>query len=174
MRILAASLHELAKILHAPQIEADLLPVYKNCLTCNDEIRERVYEHVDVIISRVRPEIGWDLFEDLARAWKDGSLGGWRAREQLALHLPKMLELFRDVKKGERVLDVLRDALLDPFAAVRDGVTKGVSLVGDSGKPRLTNRFLMLMRYLATTRLSLYASAICCSTSVVPLSSAAA
>jgi len=128
MRILASSLHELTKILHPSQVEADLLPVYKTCLTCNDQIRERIYEHVDVIISRVSIEVGWDMFEDLARAWKDGSLGGWRAREQLAVHLPKMLAHFKDVTKGEKVLDVLRAALLDPFAAVRDGVTKGVSL----------------------------------------------
>jgi len=173
MRILAASLHELAKILHAPQIEADLLPVYKTCLTCNDEIRERVYEHVDVIISRVRPEVGWDLFEDLARAWKDGSLGGWRAREQLALHLPKMLELFRDSKKGERVLDVLRDALLDPFAAVRDGVTKGVSSFEDNPFAMLMIRFLMPMQYWATNHLWPYASETCCSTSAAPPSTAA-
>ena len=127
MRILAASVHELAKILRPEQVEEDLIPVYERCLTCIDEIRERVYEHVDVIVSRVREEEGWRLFQNLARAWKDGSLGGWRAREQLALHLPSFLETFKDVEKGKEVLEVLRDALLDPFAAVRDGVTKGVS-----------------------------------------------
>jgi len=127
MRILAASLHELAKILEPKQVEEDLLPVYRRCLTCNDEIRERVYEHVDVIISQVDPDVGWEVFQDLAASWKDGSLGGWRAREQLALHLPKCLEMFREEERGTQVLEVLRDALLDPFAAVRDGVTKGVS-----------------------------------------------
>jgi hypothetical protein len=40
-----------------------------------------------VILSRVGEEQGWRMFLDLAKAWKDGSLGGWRAREQLALHL---------------------------------------------------------------------------------------
>lgn len=127
MRILAASLHELAKILRPDQVEQDLLPVYQRCLTCNDEIRERLYEHLDVLLSRVGEEQGWRMFLDLAKAWKDGSLGGWRAREQLALHLPSFLETFRETWQGEQVLEVLKDALLDPFAAVRDGVTKGVS-----------------------------------------------
>lgn len=127
MRILAASLHELAKILRPEQVEEDLIPVYERCLSCNDEIRERVYEHVDILVSHVGPDEGWRMFQNLARAWKDGSLGGWRAREQLALHLPSFLETFREVEKGKEVLEVLRDALLDPFAAVRDGVTKGVS-----------------------------------------------
>lgn len=103
MRILAASLHELAKILDPDQVASDLLPVYRRCITCNDEIRERVYEHVDVIISQVKPEVGWDVFQDLADSWRNGSLGGWRAREQLALHLPKCLEMFREVERGMKL-----------------------------------------------------------------------
>lgn len=148
MRILAASLHELAKILTFDQVEQDLLTVYKRCLTCNDEIRERVYEHVDVIVTRVRPEVAWELFTDLAKAWKDGSLGGWRAREQLALHLPSFLETFSDVHQGEQVLEVLRDALLDPFAAVRDGVTKGIPpayvILGDDSPVAAKFRHMLL------------------------------
>jgi serine/threonine-protein phosphatase 4 regulatory subunit 1 len=148
MRILAASLHELAKILTFDQVEADLLPVYKRCLTCNDEIRERVYEHVDVIVTRLRPEVAWELFQDLAKAWKNGTLGGWRAREQLALHLPSFLETFREVHKGEQVLEVLLDALLDPFAAVREGVTQKIPpayvVLGDESPVAVKFRNMLL------------------------------
>lgn len=143
--------------------------MYKTCLACNDEIRERVYEHVDVLISRVSPVVGWDMFEDLARAWKDGSLGGWRAREQLALHLPKMLELFRDVEKGEKVLDVLRDALLDPFAAVRDGVTKGVGRRVPLLFVRLTGRYRTHTPFWEMIPQLRSVSGTCCWISAVPL-----
>lgn len=148
MRILAASLHELAKILTFDQVEQDLLPVYKRCLICNDEIRERVYEHVDVLVTRLRPDVAWELFTNLAKSWKDGTLGGWRAREQLALHLPSFLETFSDIYQGEQVLEVLRDALLDPFAAVRDGVTKGIPpayvILGDDSPVAVKFRHMLL------------------------------
>lgn len=125
-RTLAASLHELSKILHPSSVEKDLLPVYKRCLQSNDEIRERVFEHVDVFVSRVPRSLGWKLFLELAQAWKENNLGGWRAREQLALHIPSFFATFRE-EELERVLEMTRDALLDPFACVRDAATHGVS-----------------------------------------------
>ena len=127
MRLLAVSLHDVAKVLPPDQVEVDLLPVYKRCLTEHEEIREYVFTHADVILSRVNADLGWTLFQDLATAWKDGNLGGWRAREQLALHLPSFFETFSTQSQGECLLEMMRNALLDPFAAVRDAVTTRVS-----------------------------------------------
>ena len=128
LRTLAASLHELAKILRPDQVERDLLPVYERCFRCSDEIRELIFEHVDVIVSHVSTRVGWDVFLELALSWKEGPPGGWRAREQLALHIPSFFETFRNEYHIELVLDMIKDALLDPFAAVRNAATQGVGL----------------------------------------------
>ncbi|WWC68465.1 uncharacterized protein I206_102393 [Kwoniella pini CBS 10737] len=122
----ASCLHELTKILRPEQVVSDLLPVYTRLLGDSDEIRERVFEHVDVIIASVPKDVGWSLFRHLARGWKEGMLGGWRAREKLGMHIPSFLETFAGWKGVEEILEMMRDALLDPFAAVRDAVTKGI------------------------------------------------
>lgn len=127
MRTLASSLHELAKILHPDQVERDLLPVYERCLRRDDDIRERIFEHIDDILSNVSADVGWKLFLELASAWKEGTLGGWRAREKLASHIPSFLSTFRDQEDLNHVLDMIRDSLLDPFSAVRQAAVQGVS-----------------------------------------------
>ncbi|WWC96777.1 hypothetical protein V866_003651 [Kwoniella sp. B9012] len=126
LRTTASCLHELTKILRPDQVVSDLLPVYTRLLGDSEEIRERVFEHVDTIIASVPKEVGWSLFQHLARGWKEGMLGGWRAREKLGLHIPSFLETFANWTGIEEVLEMMRDALLDPFAAVRDAVTKGI------------------------------------------------
>lgn len=79
------------------------------------------------IVSHVSRSVGWDLFMDMAHAWKEGTLGGWRAREQLACQIPNFLETFRAEQTLEPVLCMIRDALSDPFATVREGAVQGVS-----------------------------------------------
>ncbi|WWD18112.1 hypothetical protein CI109_102561 [Kwoniella shandongensis] len=125
-RTTASCLHELAKILRPDQVVQDLLPVYRNLLEDTEEIRERIYEHVNVVIASVPQDIGWELFDHLATGWKAGTLGGWRAREKLALHISSFLETFHGGHEVDEVLEMMRDALLDPFAAVRDAATKGI------------------------------------------------
>jgi len=124
---LAASLHELAKILRPDQVELDLLPVYERCLNSDEEIRERIFEHVGTILSSVPLSTGWNLFLGLARSWKESTLGGWRARENLASHLPDFLETFREHQDLDPILDMIKDALTDPFFAVREAATQAVS-----------------------------------------------
>lgn len=123
----AACLHELAKILTPSQVAEDLLPVYSALLKGTEEVRERVFEHVEVIIASVPTEIGRELFQNLANSWQEGTLGGWRAREKLAWRIPSFLQTFAGWGGQERVLEMMKAALLDPFAAVRDGATSGVS-----------------------------------------------
>ncbi|KAL1410894.1 hypothetical protein Q8F55_001837 [Vanrija albida] len=128
LRTVAAFLHELAQILRPDQVAEDILPVYRRCLQCCDEIRERIFEHVDLILKHVDPEIGWQSFSDLVNAWSNDTLGGWRAREQLALHIPAFFETFHSRAQVAVVLDMMRKALRDPFAAVRDAATFAVPL----------------------------------------------
>ncbi|WVQ71214.1 hypothetical protein IAR50_000739 [Cryptococcus sp. DSM 104548] len=126
MRTVSAFLHELAKILSPTQVVQDILPVYTVLLACGEDIRERVFEHVEVIVGAVPIEYGWELFRNLAQAWKDGTLGGWRAREKLALHIPSFLKTFQYWNGIHDVLEMMRSAFLDPFAAVRDAATLGI------------------------------------------------
>lgn len=141
-RTLAASLHELAKILTPEQCAEDLMPVYRTCITGADEIRELVFEHIDIFLANLPLPLAWDTYIELAQGWKENTLGGWRAREQLALHIPAFFETFHEVMDDE-VLGMLKDALLDPFAAVRDAATKGIpeayEVLGDDS--HVTKRF---------------------------------
>lgn len=125
-RTVSAFLHELAQILQPEQVAEDVLPVYRKCLQLHDEIRERIFEHIDVLIARLPPALGWQSFLTLSKSWTDDLLGGWRPREQLALHIPSFLETFREHNEVSLVLDIMRSALLDQFAAVRDAATYAV------------------------------------------------
>jgi serine/threonine-protein phosphatase 4 regulatory subunit 1 len=125
-RTVSAFLHELAQILSPEQVAEDILPVYRKCLELDDDVRERIFEHIDVLISRLPPTLGWQSFLRLSNSWKEDQLGGWRAREQLALHIPSFLETFREHDEVALVLDMMRSALLDKFAAVRDAATYAI------------------------------------------------
>ena len=130
---LAASLHELSKILRPDQVERDLLPMYERCIDSNDEIREKIFGHVDEIISHVSKATGWDLFLHLARSWKSGTLGGWRVREQLAFHIPSFFKTFLEEQDLSHILDLTKVALTDPFNAVRDAARQGVGRLAENG-----------------------------------------
>jgi serine/threonine-protein phosphatase 4 regulatory subunit 1 len=88
---IASSIHELAKILDPKQVAEDLLPVYTRLIDSKDDIRERVFEHIDEFVAGLPAELAWMTFLGLGEAWKCDTLGGWRAREAVALHLPAFL-----------------------------------------------------------------------------------
>ncbi|GMK60040.1 hypothetical protein CspeluHIS016_0902570 [Cutaneotrichosporon spelunceum] len=125
-RTVSAFLHELAHILDPEAVAEDVLPVYHQCLKLDDDVRERIFQHIDVVIARLPPALGWQSFLELSNSWKEDELGGWRAREQLALHIPSFLETFREHDEVALVLHMMRSALLDKFAAVRDAATYAV------------------------------------------------
>jgi serine/threonine-protein phosphatase 4 regulatory subunit 1 len=124
---IASSLHELAKILTPAQVAEDLLPVYTRLIDSTETIRERVFEHVDDFVAGLPAELAWMTFLGLEKAWELGTLGGWRTREAVALHVPSFLALF--VGRGHDISPVLKltmSALLDKFAAVRDAVIQAI------------------------------------------------
>ncbi|KAK4685530.1 serine/threonine-protein phosphatase 4 regulatory subunit 1, partial [Tremellales sp. Uapishka_1] len=129
LRTTASSLHELAKILRPDQVAQDIMPVCQRCLGCDEEIRERIFEHLNILIDRLPIDVAWDLVHSLDVAWKTNTLGGWRARERLAIHIPSFMEIFHKVQRLEEVLEMFKSALLDPFAAVREAATLGVPRV---------------------------------------------
>lgn len=128
LRTIAAFLHELANILRPEQVAEDVLPVYRRCLESTDIVRGRIFEHVDVVIAHLPLPVAWECFCQLQEMWDNDTLGGWRAREQIALHIPSFLETFRSQDEVVGVVDMAKKALLDRFAAVRDAATYGVPL----------------------------------------------
>jgi serine/threonine-protein phosphatase 4 regulatory subunit 1 len=126
-RSLAASLHEMARILKPEDVGRDLVPFFKNCLESTEDVRERVFDHLDIFIEHSPLEVGWELCECLSRSWSAGTLGSWRIRERLASHLPALFKLFHSQPNSALIMEVVEEALKDPFAAVRDAATKGVS-----------------------------------------------
>lgn len=126
MRTITAFLHELAQVLTPEQVAEDVLPVYTQCLHRSDDIRERIFEHVDVLFANLPQDLAWACFRRIKEGWVEDTLGGWRAREQLALQIPSFLSTFKALDEVSVVLEVMRLALLDPFAAVRDAATFAV------------------------------------------------
>jgi serine/threonine-protein phosphatase 4 regulatory subunit 1 len=124
---IASSLHELAKILTPAQVAEDLLPVYTRLIDSKETIRERVFEHIDDFVTGLPAELAWMTFLGLETAWEAGTIGGWRTREAVALHVPAFLALF--VERGHDISPILKlttAALLDKFAAVRDAVIQSI------------------------------------------------
>ncbi|KAL7423656.1 hypothetical protein Q5752_001237 [Cryptotrichosporon argae] len=170
LNTVSAFIHELARILRPDQIVQDVVPVVRRCLSLSDDMRERAMEHIDVIVTSIGRDDGWAMFKELEQRWRDGSLGGWRVRERLALHIPAFLEAFaadsdkastastpqslpspgadtdtprpaggdvtpvppstaskaETASRLDTMLELMRSALLDPFAAVRDAATNAV------------------------------------------------
>jgi len=124
---IASYLHELAKILTPAQVAEDLLPVYTRLVDSPEAIREKVLEHVDEFMAGLPDELAWMTFLGLDKAWELDTLGQWRTREAVALHLPAFFRLFvkqdRDISP---ILSMTLAALLDKFAAVRDAAIKSI------------------------------------------------
>lgn len=126
LRTITAFVHELAQILTPEQVAEDVHPVFRQCSMGSDDIRERIFEHVDVLFANLPQDMAWACFRRILDGWVQDSLGGWRAREQLALQIPSFLSTFRQMDEVSVVLEVMQLALLDPFAAVRDAATFAV------------------------------------------------
>ncbi|RXK42606.1 hypothetical protein M231_00160 [Tremella mesenterica] len=126
MTTISSFLHELSRILRPDQVAPNLLPIFHRCLGHSDATRERSYEHLDVFLSGLPSQEAWDLFSFLAEKSKTDALGGWRAREKLALHVPAFLTLFPEDYQASRILEMTHSALIDKFACVRDAVTLSV------------------------------------------------
>lgn len=109
------------------QVAEDLLPVYTRLIDSPESIRERVFEHLDDFVAGLPPDLAWMTFLGLEKAWELDTLGQWRTREAVALHLPAFYTLFvkqeRDISP---ILSMTLAALLDKFAAVREAAIQSI------------------------------------------------
>jgi len=103
------------------------LPVYTRLIDSPEPIREKVFEHVDDFIAGLPPDLGWMTFLGLDKAWELDTIGHWRTREAVALHLPAFFTLFAKQDRDlSHILSMTNAALLDKFAAVRDAAIQSI------------------------------------------------
>ncbi|SPO30050.1 uncharacterized protein UTRI_05889 [Ustilago trichophora] len=118
---LAASLHEVAKIIGQEATRDDLLPAATRFVTDDDaEVRTAMFDNIDVFLSCL-PQAGAEkMLWQLLSLWSSGSLRDWRLRERLALHIPSMAKQFLLEDEEGNLVSLMQLALADPISAVRD------------------------------------------------------
>ncbi|SNX86610.1 uncharacterized protein MEPE_05319 [Melanopsichium pennsylvanicum] len=118
---LAASLHEVAKIIGQEATRDDLLPAATRFVSDEDvEVRTAMFDNVDVFLSCL-PQTGAEkMLWQLVSLWSSGSLKDWRLRERLALHIPSMAKQFLLEDEEGNLVSLMQLALADPISAVRD------------------------------------------------------
>lgn len=118
---LAASLHEIAKIVGQEATRDDLLPAATRFLTDDDvEVRTAMFENMDVFLSCLPQVEAERMLSQLLSLWSSGALRDWRLREQLALHIPSMAKQFLLEDEDGNLVSLMQLALADPISAVRD------------------------------------------------------
>ena len=118
---LAASLHEVAKIVGQEATRDDLLPAATRFLTDDDfEVRTAIFENMDVFLSCLPQMEAERMLSQLLSLWSSGGLRDWRLREQLALHIPSMAKQFLLEDEDGNLVSLMQLALADPISAVRD------------------------------------------------------
>ncbi|KAJ1019250.1 hypothetical protein NDA13_006170 [Ustilago tritici] len=118
---LAASLHEIAKIIGQEATRDDLLPAATRFISDDDaEVRTAMFDNIDVFLSCLPQAGAENMLWELLSQWSSGSLKDWRLRERLALHIPSMAKQFLLNDEDGNLVSLMQLALADPISAVRD------------------------------------------------------
>ncbi|SPO48283.1 uncharacterized protein PSANT_05972 [Moesziomyces antarcticus] len=118
---LAASLHEIAKIVGKEATRDDLLPAATRFVTDEEaEVRTAMFENMDVLLTCVPQAEAEKMLWQMVSLWSSGSLRDWRLRERLALHIPSMAKQFLLSDEEGNLVSLMQLALADPISAVRD------------------------------------------------------
>lgn len=146
---LAASVHELAKIIGPTWASQDLLMPFFEWLNGNDEIRGRALAQLPTFLGHLRPNDAADTLHSVLAMWETGDFRNWRHREALASHAPAILKVLMPMSHGDLALDLLRSGLFDTFQAIREAAIKAVrgpssraqSILANDFKSRYPNAF---------------------------------
>lgn len=118
---LAASLHEIAKMIGQEATRDDLLPAATRFVTDDDvEVRTAIFDNVDVFLSCLPQMEAERTLSQLLSLWSTGALRDWRLRERLAQHIPNMAKQFLLEDEEGHLVSLMQLALADPISAVRD------------------------------------------------------
>ncbi|KAF9052975.1 armadillo-type protein, partial [Panaeolus papilionaceus] len=120
LRTLAASLGKVAEMIGDELSRQDLIEVWWNAITSDDEeVRLKVLEATHDFFAVIGSEAGKDLLDQMYHVWGDGILRSWRERE---LVQRQMVEWFKLLKLQDPSLlgELLVKGLEDSVASVRE------------------------------------------------------
>lgn len=126
-RSLAASLHEISKIIGPEATVADLLPLFDHFLLSDEaEVRAAAADHLDELLTHVPPSWAEVKLRLINEHWRETFSRDWRLRERVAqLIEPLATHLLLADEEGNLVA-LMQHALCDPVASVRAAGTKAV------------------------------------------------
>lgn len=128
-KTLAASLHEIAKILGNDIAKVDLLPFFSKCLADVDEVRERLVENIEMFFRSLEEDTSWPLVHEVGDLLVRGQMNNWRLRERIMQSLPDLSDMLLSAERGRYlVVSLLKEGLTDKVAAVREAAINSVRL----------------------------------------------
>ncbi|PWN36191.1 ARM repeat-containing protein [Meira miltonrushii] len=137
-RSLAASLHEIAKIVGLDAASKDLLPFVSHFLDPkfeqDGEVKMALLENIDVTLCHMHVESGLEAMKVIQDLWNDTEIFGtgarfpnhWRMREKVISKIPALASKFLLEDDQGILVMLMQSALMDSVSAVR---MKGVSTV---------------------------------------------
>lgn len=137
-RSLAASLHEIAKIVGLDAASKDLLPFVSHFLDPkfeqDGEVKMALLENIDVTLCNMHVESGLEAMKVIQDLWNDTEIYGtgsrfpnhWRMREKVISKIPALASKFLLEDDQGILVMLMQSSLMDPVSAVR---MKGVSTV---------------------------------------------
>lgn len=137
-RSLAASLHEIAKIIGLNAASKDLLPFVSHFLDPkfeqDGEVKMALLENIDVTLCNMDVQSGLEAMKVIQDLWNDTEIFGtgarfpnhWRMREKVISKIPALASKFLLEDDQGILVMLMQSALMDPVSAVR---SRGVSTV---------------------------------------------
>ncbi|KAE8266755.1 hypothetical protein A4X09_0g5592 [Tilletia walkeri] len=129
-RSLAASLHEIAKIIGSEASQAHLLPIFENFLQdYENEIKTAVLDNVDVFLAQLPQESALTALRSMQERWIHHFGRDWRLRERLTQHISTMADTFLLSDEDANLIALMQLAIADPVSAVRDAGIQSIAKI---------------------------------------------
>lgn len=124
---LAASLHEIAKLIGRQATNDDLLPLMNRFLSSNEddsEVRAAALENAHVLLGCLPRETAVQQLSSLKDLWSTSFAHDWRLRQSLALQVSPLADNFVVDDEEGNLMSLMQTALSDPISSVRDAGVK--------------------------------------------------
>ncbi len=126
-RSLAASLHEIAKIIGPEAARADLLPVFDRFfLSQESEVRAAAIDHFDELVVCLPADDAQGKLQLVKDHWTVLFSRDWRLRERIAQLIEPLAKQLLVGDEDGNLVALMQLALSDPVASVRAAGTKSV------------------------------------------------
>lgn len=174
---LAASLHEVAKLITSEAAEQDIVPLFERIMLtdASHEVKAAALENAHIILAQVSKTVALQMLSRLRDMWSQTLSYSWRLRESLASQIPQLAQLLvLDDEEGS-LMSIMQTALSDPISSVRqagvkaapslyhnfaehdqtvaDGVLGMLADMGESSAYRVRVGFLLAAEALVASRI---------------------